>query len=172
MTHEGLELASQRRLVPDADRPLPIVGTDFNQSVPSTIENCNGGVENNLDATPMLRPSRGDLEHTHRIGSKAGGHSPDAIDAALSDGFNHLWHKTEDFAHDGQIVRQQRPDRIDVFVRVTPPESPGAYHANRSKLAAPCQRAECLDAGVIAPLVHHEQPISGQRNCTFCIFGP
>src|ERR1700693_700832 len=37
ITHEGLELASQRRFIPNADRPLPIVGTDFNQSVPGTI---------------------------------------------------------------------------------------------------------------------------------------
>ena len=58
MAHERFKLALERRLVPDVGRPISIVGTDLNQSVPITIENRNAGVENDLDSTPMLGPSR------------------------------------------------------------------------------------------------------------------
>jgi hypothetical protein len=105
MAHEGLELAPQRRIVPDAGGPIPIVGTDLNQSVPITIENRNGGFENDLYSTPMLGAPRGDLEHAQRISSEMRGHSPHAIGSALSDCVDRGRNNAQDFEHDGEIVR-------------------------------------------------------------------
>ena len=67
---------------------------------------------------------------------------------------------TEDLECDGELVRQQDPDRIHVAVARAVLLAHGAEPGHAPEFAALCDVTQHLDARVVAPLVHHEDALA------------
>src|SRR5512142_2252604 len=117
MAQEGGELAPERRLVSDVDRARARVGADFDLVVASRVEDRDRAVEGQLDAPPAFGPAGGNLQHARRVRSEPGGNARRCARCALGEGSDRGRNDAEDLAHDGEIVGQERPHRIDVRMR-------------------------------------------------------
>ena len=70
----------------------------------------------------------------------------------------------QDFMGDGEVMRQQCPDRVNVAMGCAPADAPGAHRPDFAERAGARVVAKRLDAGMVAPLVHHEDALAGNGN--------
>src|SRR5262252_5061418 len=118
IAEECVELALERRIACDVDSATIAAGLDLDHHVAFAVENRDGVAESDLDAASMLRPMPGYLHRARRIAAQARGDSRNAAVGPLGNGGDRRRQVAEDLAQNREIVRQQRPDRIDVLVRV------------------------------------------------------
>jgi hypothetical protein len=67
---------------------------------------------------------------------------------------------------DGEIVRQQNPEGVDVLMRIRPAEPIASYGEDLAELPRSRRVRQGLDAGMVAPFVHHEDAFPGPLDQT------
>ena len=111
-------------------------------------------------ASPLGRPGR-DLERVPRPVSEKADEPLGRTVQSHRNGTFRSRQEAEDLDRDREVMRGENPDRVDV-VRVPPADTRRPEPDDVAQLAAPCDPGHELDARVIAPLVHHEEPV-GRR---------
>ena len=69
----------------------------------------------------------------------------------------------EHLERDRDVVRGEHPDPVDIAVRVAPADPRRVQRRDRPELARARDAPERLDARVVTPLVHHEEPVRSTR---------
>ena len=124
-----------------------------------------------LDAAASLRRA---LRHLQRMPTtirvEQSMHRDHLLARPLPAGRTRARYLTDDLEGDREIVRREHPDRIRRM-------SIARLHANRPQtvhgpeLSRRRDRSERRDAGVVAPLVHDEESIRGQRGEPYSLLG-
>src|SRR5262245_60091344 len=78
--------------------------------------------------------------------------------------------EAEDLERDREVVRGENPDGVHV-VRVPPADTSRPDAHDVAQLPAPCDLGQELDARVIAPLVHHVEPVGRHGRELLGVFG-
>ena len=68
----------------------------------------------------------------------------------------HLRQMTKYLIGDGEIVRQQNPEGVDVLMRIRPAEPIASDGEDLAELPRSRRVRQGFDAGMVAPFVHHE----------------